>query len=732
MATLVFTALGTALGGPVGGALGALVGGQLDRAALGSGNTRREGPRLKELTVTTASYGTVIPRHFGTMRASGSVIWATDLVESRETSGGKGRPSTTSYSYAASFAVALASRPIRALGRVWADGNLLRGMAGDLKSAGTLRIHTGHGDQRVDPLIASAQGMANCPAFRGLAYCVFESLQLADFGNRLPTLTFEIIADDGEVTLSSVVEPLGKAVAAERPLDGLHGFSDEGGPLLATLATMDEAYPLACAERGEHLAIRSAEAAPVELQLLPEAVVDFADDAFGGGAGKAVRRQPDAQQIPDTIRYYDTARDHQLGLQRADGRARIGRSRVVDFPGALDAATARGLVNAAAERAGWSRETLAWRIAEIDPALAPGEIVRVPGHPGHWRIEGWEWREHGVELDLRRLPRGPARQPPADPGLALPALDRVATPTQLVAFEAPWDGFGDWTSRKVYAAASSASGGWSGAALYVERSGELVPLGSTGTARSTLGRIVTTLPPSPALRIDREANVDVDLISPDFLLESATVEMLASGANRALVGSEVLQFAEATPIGEARWRLRGLLRGRGGTEAAALAGQPADAPFVLLDDQLVSIDPARLDTATAVAAIGLVDSAPVVAPVVNSSLSLRPLVPVHPRCRRSEGGGLLLEWTRRARGAWTWPDGVATPLNEQSEAYLVGLGDTASPDLVWQPLEPRLALASAQLAQLETQHSGKPLWVRQVGSFAVSDPLLLTFIQSGE
>jgi len=101
MATLVFTALGTALGGPLGGALGSLVGSQIDRAVLGRGGARREGPRVKDLAVTTASYGTPIPRHFGTMRASGSVIWATDLVESRATSGGKGRPSTTSYSYAA-------------------------------------------------------------------------------------------------------------------------------------------------------------------------------------------------------------------------------------------------------------------------------------------------------------------------------------------------------------------------------------------------------------------------------------------------------------------------------------------------------------------------------------------------------------------------------------------------------------------------------------------------------
>ena len=221
MATLVFTAIGTAIGGPLGGALGSLIGNQLDRAVFGGG--KREGPRLKELAVTTSSYGTPLARHFGTMRAAGSIIWSTDLAESSEKSGGKGRPSTTTYSYSVSFAVALASRPIERLGRIWADGNLLRGEAGDLKTGGELRIYQGHGDQAPDPLIAADRG-AECPAFRGLAYCVFESLQLGDFGNRIPALTFEIVADDGEVTLAQLVEPLERPVEADMALAGLSGF----------------------------------------------------------------------------------------------------------------------------------------------------------------------------------------------------------------------------------------------------------------------------------------------------------------------------------------------------------------------------------------------------------------------------------------------------------------------------------------------------------------------------
>lgn len=85
MATLVFSALGTIVGGPLGGALGALIGRQIDSAIFGSPS--REGPRLQELAVSTSSYGAPLPRVFGQMRTGGTIIWATDLVEHRQTQG---------------------------------------------------------------------------------------------------------------------------------------------------------------------------------------------------------------------------------------------------------------------------------------------------------------------------------------------------------------------------------------------------------------------------------------------------------------------------------------------------------------------------------------------------------------------------------------------------------------------------------------------------------------------
>ncbi len=728
MATLVFTAIGTAVGGPLGGAVGSLLGSQFDRAIVGS--PKREGPRLKELGVSTSSYGTPIARHYGTVRAPGTIVWATDLVEHSETNGGgKGSPSATSFSYTVSIAVALSSRPILRLGRVWADGNLLRGAAGDLKTGGTLRIHTGHADQDPDPLIASAEPAA--PAFRDTAYCVFEDLALGDFGNRIPALTFEIVADEEAVTLGALLEPLADELDVSRPLEGLLGYSNEGGALADTLAAVDQLYPIACDAGGLRLSLVAGDRLPDTAPALgaPAAATD--DESFAGRTGELRRRQGDAAGLPDAVRYYDPARDYQPGLQRAEGRARPGRSRTIELPGVLAAADARALANGAATRAASSRDTLAWRLAELDPALAPGEVVRVPGRAGHWSIESWEWRDQGVELELRRLPRGPSRQPFTDAGQALPPGDEIVMPTVLSAFEAPLEDTGNPDARRVFAAPSSATSAWRGASLYVaESGGDLRPLGFSGRRRSVVGRTTSALLPSPALLLERCATLDVELASADFTLETVAPEALAAGTNRALVGEEIVQFVRAERLAPSTWQLRGLLRGRGGTELAALGQIPAGSGFVLLDDAPVPCEPAMfmLKTEATLAALGLGDSEPVLAPVANFGLSRRPLTPVHGRAARMADGSLDLSWVRRARGAWGWIDGIEVPLVEEAEAYTVGIGNPDAPALSWQLAESRLAIEAANWASVRADHSGLPLWVRQRGTHDLSPPLHLTTI----
>lgn len=727
MATLIFSALGTLLGGPIGGALGALAGRQVDALIIGS--PTREGPRLKELAVSTSSYGSGIARHYGRMRVPGTIIWSTDLVEHRQKEGGgKGKPSTVTYSYTVSFAVALSSRPVASIGRIWADGNLLRGQAGDLKVGGKLRLYSGYGDQPADPLIQAAEAAGQCPAYRGLAYAVFEDLQLEEFGNRIPALTFETVADTGELNLATLFGDTLDEIDAAVPLPGVIGLSCEG-PLGDMLAQLDPVFPLDCDAAAGALTIarERLQEAPIRLT---EATIATGDGDFGAGAGYTRRRAGLGPNPPGVLRYYDIDRDFQPGLQRAPGRPAPGEPRAIELPAALNAAEAQRLIAGAAKRAGTARASLSWRTGELDSQVAPGAVVALPDQPGAWRVDDWEWRDKGIELTLVRLPPSAlAAADPAggDPGQPSLPADQALAPTSLAAFELPWDGLGGGDLPALFAAASSTGAGWKGAALYVDRGdGELVPLGSAGRDRAVIGTATTVLRAGSHALIDRDSSVTVALLAPDMVLIDASPRQLAGGANRALVGAEAIQFGKAVPLGAGLWRLERLLRGRGGTEGAVAEHGP-DERFVLLDGVPVALDAAIVGTSPAarIAALGLADNAAVISDIANRGLTLRPLCPVHPRITAS-GGDLLLRWTRRARGAWAWADGVDAPLHEQTEAYEVSYGAVAAPSARWTTTTPALLLSAAMLADLAATLPGGTLQVRQVGSYALSDPLLLT------
>lgn len=725
MATLVLTAVGS-LFGPLGGALGGLIGRQIDGQLFGPAS--QKGPRLKELSITTSSYGAVVPRHYGRMRTGGTIIWSTDLKEHREKSGGgKGRPKVTTYSYSVSFAVALSSRPLRDVGRIWADGTLLRGGAGDLKASGALRLHTGRYDQQPDPLIAAAEGASQCPAFRGLAYCVFEDLDLSDFGNRIPALTFEVIADDGELSLLDLVGDALDQVEAALPLPGLAGFTAEGS-LLDSLSLLQPAFPIDCDAAGERVILSQAstQAAPI---ALPAAAVSAEDGDFGGRDGQARTLRPPATAMPGALRYYDLERDYQPGLQRGDARAGSGQVQTVDLPAALSPLSARDLARRMFRQDSWSRHQASYRTSAVDPAVRPGAIVSLPVETGLWRVQSWEWRAAGVELSLQRVPpAAPGAAQATDPGRANPPPDYPLAPTSLVAFELPWDGTGSGDTMAIFAAVSSAGAGWTGAALFADHgTGDLVPLGPSGRDRALIGTALVALAASPPHLFDRSAQAEVQLLDASFALSGATRRQLAAGANRAVLGDELIQFGTAMPLGGGRWRLGDLLRGRGGTEAA-IGTHQAGEPFVLLDGGAAPLDPALVGyaPATEIVALGRGDSAPVASPIRLRGITRRPLSPVHPRVIRRTNGSLDLGWTRRARGAFDWPDGVDLPLNEQAESYRVLYGSLLAPVAVWEVSEPRLLLPAETVAQLAASAPGADFHVCQLGSLTVSSPLRLT------
>ena len=719
MATLVLTTVGGIVGGPIGAAIGGILGQAVDRDVLFRPKGR-QGPRLTDLSVQTSSYGWPIPRLFGTLRVAGSVIWSTDLIESRSTQhGGKGQPDVTTFSYSVSFAVLLSARPIRGVKRIWADGNLLRGAAGDFKTATGFRLHLGGEDQAVDPLIASAEGPGLTPAHRGCAYAVFENFQLADYGNRIPSLTFEVEADPGAVTAGAIAAELSGDVVdgagAALPIAGFSAYGDSVRAVLDTLATGSGAW---FAPVGARLAMRGDGAASATV----------ADDGYAatdrGGAPRNRSIAPLAG-VPRTVTigYYDAARNYQTGLQRARRPGAGSAERSVDMPAVLSAGAAKTMAEAVLARAETARETRRLALGWEALGVAPGDVVAIVGEPGRWRATGWSLEKMVLGLDLVRLAAAPVPES-ASAGRVLATPDLAIGTTIVHAVEAPPLGDDVLSAPRLLIAAAGTGPGWRKAALLLSTDGGASWRNVGGTAApAVIGTLASVPGPAPAWLGDRRDMFEVVLAHEGMTLADADAAALDGGANLALVGDELLQFGRAEPLGGARWRLSQLWRGRRGTEAA-IGTQAAGDRFVLIEADrvaVVELPVSAIGSTVRILASGVGDvDGPAACEAVATGASVLPPAPVHLRADMRADGGVALSWVRRSRAGWRWIDGADAPLAEERELYRVtiaGAGGTRTMEVD----APMLTLTAA-----ERGAGALSVGVRQAGLFGESPAATIT------
>lgn len=731
MATLVLTTVGTMIGGPVGGSIGALIGQAVDAKLFAPKG--REGPRLNDLRVQTSSYGTPIPRLYGRMRVAGTVIWATDLVEHRHRQGGKGRPATTSYSYSASFAVALSSRPVRSVGRIWAEGTILRGGAGDFKSAATFRLHHGDEDQPVDPLIAAVEGVGHCPAFRGIAYAMFEDMDLAPFGNRIPSLNFEVEADAMQAAGLSIGVPMADVLRSAEPAAALPFI---GGAALAAPSRRSAIEPLA------RIVMVNRPAGDADWRLgedAQEPALRLGEPAAETGSARPSRTLGDGSALPRHmgLSLFDPSRDWQVAVQQARVPGGLGQAETLALPLAMEAQGAKALNARLARDAARQMRRSEWPAGFAALAAPPGAAVVTAGvfagtdagRVSERRIEG-----AGVRLTIEAARSGGLSHLAADGGRVLGSPDLLIGPSRGWLFDLPLiDGMArDGGSHLVLAAAGDGPGWRQAAVSLVSSEGAIAQAMGSVTAMSVLGEVIAISGEGQPWLFDRAGAVTVMLLRDDMDLANADDAAMLAGANLAAAGHELFQFGHAERIGPRQWRLTQLLRGRFSTEDAM--SDPAQGRgFALIGDVALMPLPATMQVGGAVLIEGQGDSDPVTLPVTKTGRALRPLSPVRLVPQWQQDGALSLRWTRRSRIATGWVDLIDAPLDERVEQYLVTLavGPAVGPDaaMVIERDEASLLIDAATLAGWRTTvGAGAVLAVSvvQIGAAGVSPPLFAT------
>lgn len=530
--------------------------------------------------------------------------------------------------------------------------------------------------------------------------------------NSSGSLTFEVTADAGPVAAGAIVETLTEgAVAAGDAGQAIGGYSARGGSVRGSIEPLVEAcgaWPQ-LTDGGMVLTAGTGEAI-----VLP--------DPGGAGASRAISA---IETVPRHIalRHYDPARDYQTGMQQAVRPGAGHRETVIELPAAIDAATAKGLAQAALARGEAAREGRTIRPGWRGMAVPPGARVRIADEPGDWRVvrANVEWSD--VMLELERI--APAALPvSASGGRVLGAPDAVAGATILHMFEIPHVGDGVLTTPRVLIAANGDAPGWRKAALAlsIDGGGNWEAAGLTALP-AVVGEVVTPALAASAMIEDRRSALIVDLARADLTLHDASDLALDAGANLALVGDELIQFARAEPLDGRRWRLTGLWRGRWGTEDAIGAGHAGDR-FVLIEAAAMRVCDGAANVGATLDVLGVGSGEPgeARADALVTGVSITPPSPVDLRAEPMGDGGMRLRWTRRSRAGWLWRDGSDAPLGEEAERYALRIE--------WATGEVRLeSAATPEWLFSATDLSIGPMAVevRQAGDHGLSPPARITF-----
>lgn len=371
----------------------------------------------------------------------------------------------------------------------------------------------------------------------------------------------------------------------------------------------------------------------------------------------------------------------------------------------------------------------------LPPSLAhlgAGDVVRMQtGQRSHlWRIDRLE-RAGALTIDAVRV----------EPGTYLPALSvevsglikayRAPLPVNPVVLDLPLMR-GDEVPHAPYLAVSAKP--WPGqvaAFLSPEEQGgfELNQIlrhpAMIGVTETPLAAARPGMPDRGAPLRLRLQGAQLGPVGPLALLNGANLLAIGDGSSDRW---ELLQFADAVPVGARVWEVSHRLRGQAGTDALIPAIWPAGSTVVIIDRGVTQLDlPPVARGQERFWHIG-----PAERPMDDRTyrsgsftlrgIGLRPYAPCHLRCDARR-----VSWVRRTRiGGDGW-DGPDVPLSETREQYLLRLRRGATvlyetrtdtpahdiPSAVWQQAVAAGAF-HIEVAQLSDQFGAGPFVRREI------------------
>jgi hypothetical protein len=727
MAELALGLAGAAVAGIPGVGVTALTGFQIG-ATIGSLLYPPTGPRLDrgrvdEVRIQGAAQGSPIAMVFGRNRVAGTVIWTTGVTERsrRRRQGGKGGgggQSAREYSYSVSLAVAICEGPLQRVRRIWANEQVVydwrTGTQPTIASwlnPDRIRVYLGT-QTSADPAIEAQEGAGAVPAFKGIAYAVFEEFPLAEVGNQVPSFSFEVESAhaDLEAAMLDVARRAGLepndcdfSELAGMPTRGLVvSARTEAARIMDTFA---RANLFDIVESGGVL--RAVRRTGVPVAEIPREDIGAGSDSNAPPHVETVRAEESELPRELTVAYQSERADFQQWTQTARRIVRYSDNQEQEsFPMALGDEYARYLADALLMERWASRARHTFSVGWKHLALEPGDVVRIPDEGGGQRSVRITETSIGLlaQIEVTAVDDDPSIY--ADPGLpaALPGEGgegvQAAQAAELAVIEtnAPFDELAG--APQIGIAAGRSAPGWRGGV--VQTSPRLARRGyrplrqiAEFESGSTFGRTVSGGagilgiggPVHELLGgIDTANTVRVELVGGE--LESCTIdEMVREERNLCAIGEEILQFATAAPLGGGVYELSTFIRFRRGTDylySRALFGQAVHGSgetFVMFDEgaRAYEYDPRHIGQTHQFRLIEAARDYGGGMPPYGNAIQLRGLArrPYGP-CQlawegdRSAGPApVRLSWVRRVRTGGDLQDYADAPLDEAAEAYVV-------------------------------------------------------------
>lgn len=209
---------------------------------------------------------------------------------------------------------------------------------------------------------------------------------------------------------------------------------------------------------------------------------------------------------------------------------------------------------------------------DIGGAVKRARIGKIDTQDGYQELVLVRDRQSAYESSVEGIPAASQTLPPSN----------VIGPTLLEVLDIPiLRDAGDGAGLIYYVAIAGAEDAWTGAVVELSYDGGANYIDSSDSSvPSTIGELVTELGDHPYEFPDQVHTCRVRLETFGADLEETTLAGMQSRNNLALIGDEIVNFANADEVEEGVWELSLFLRGRKGTDTATHA---PGTRFVLLD-----------------------------------------------------------------------------------------------------------------------------------------------------